>query len=68
MKHEELTDDAIDYILANLEDTMRMGPQHGELNDWERGFVESVSDQWERSRSLSEKQKEILGKIWDKQP
>jgi hypothetical protein len=59
MKPEELTDDAIDYILANLAADTR-------LTKWERGFVESVTDQWDRDRSLSEKQKEVLGKIWDK--
>ncbi len=60
MKQEELTDNAIDYILDGI--------QVERLNDWERSFVESVSDHWVRHRRLSDKQKEILGRIWDKQP
>lgn len=59
MKPEELTDEAIDYILANLEAEDR-------LTKWEQGFIESISNQWERDRHLSEKQKDTLGKIWDK--
>ena len=59
MKQEELTDKAIDYILEGI-DTDR-------LTDWEQSFVESVSDQWQRNRHLSDRQKEILGNIWDKQ-
>lgn len=59
MKPEELTDEAIDYIIANLEADDR-------LTKWEQGFVESISNQWELHRSLSDKQKETLGKVWDK--
>jgi hypothetical protein len=55
----ELTDKAIDYILDGLKDNLK-------LTSWEKNFVESVTDQWGRNRSLSEKQKETLGKIWDK--
>lgn len=58
MKQEELTDKAIDYILDGLE--------NASLNEWELNFYESVKDQWERNRHLSERQKEILGQIWDK--
>jgi hypothetical protein len=60
VKQEELTEKAIDYILDGIE------TEH--LSDWERSFVESVSDQWTRNRKLSDRQKEILGQIWDKQP
>lgn len=59
MRQEELTDQAINYILDGLDDA--------NLSAWERSFVDSVSDQWTRSRRLSERQKEILGQIWDKQ-
>ena len=59
MELSELTDKAIDYILDGI--------QTERLSDWERNFVESVSDQWIRNRRLSDRQKEILGKIWDKQ-
>jgi hypothetical protein len=60
MRQEELTDEAIDYICA--------GMCVDELSAWERSFFESVADQRERRRSLSDRQKEILGQIWDKQP
>ena len=60
MNHEELTDEAIDYILEGI--------QTDRLNDWERNFVESIGDQWQRNRRLSDKQKEVLGKLWDRQP
>ena len=60
MNLSELTDKSVDYIYANL-DTSR-------LNDWERNFVESTSEQWDRKRWLSDDQKLALGRIWDKQP
>jgi hypothetical protein len=59
MKQEEMTDKAIDYIMT--------GMNIDQLTEWEQQFFESVSDQWTRRRNLSEKQKEILGNIWDKQ-
>ena len=59
MTPEELTDEAVDYILDGLAYEKR-------LNDWERGFIESVDDQWSHRRSLSDRQREVLGKIWDK--
>jgi hypothetical protein len=55
----EMTEKAIDYIFEHIE--------HDPLSKWEAGFVMSVADQWHRSRRLSDKQKEILGQIWDKQ-
>lgn len=60
MKAEELTDVAISYIMANS--------VTDHMSDWEKQFFESVSEQWDRNRRLSDKQKEILGRIWDKQP
>ena len=59
MELSELTDKAIDYILSHLEGDVR-------LTDWEKGFIESISDQWTRKRWLSDKQKETLGKVWDR--
>ena len=60
MREEELTDTAIDYIISLMNTDC--------LTDWEKSFFESVSEQWERHRKLSQKQKEVLGRIWDKQP
>jgi hypothetical protein len=59
MELSELTDKAIDYILDGLADEKR-------LSQWEKNFVESIADQWGTRRSLSDKQKEVLGRIWDK--
>jgi hypothetical protein len=58
MELSELTDNAIDYILDGLE--------NASLTKWELDFYESIKDQWTRNRSLSDRQKEVLGKIWDK--
>jgi hypothetical protein len=60
MKLEELTDAAIDHIIA--------GMNTDRLSEWEKQFFESVSEQWEQHRKLSDKQKEVLGRIWDRQP
>jgi len=60
MRIEELTDEAIQYIFDNYE------PIH--LTKWELSFIESVEDQWKKRRRLSDRQKEILGQIWDRQP
>jgi len=37
-----------------------------DLNDWEETFMESINDQLDRGRSLSEAQMEKLTEIWDK--
>ena len=34
------------------------------LSDWERNFIESVSDQWDRKHWLSDRQEEILERIY----
>ena len=65
MEQSELTDSAIDYILAGLKDAME---GEAKLTKWEESFVQSLTDQWERNHRLSERQKEILGQIWDRQP
>jgi len=59
MELSELTDKAIDYILSHLETELH-------LTEWEKGFIESISDQWTRNRRLSDRQKEVLGQIWDR--
>lgn len=60
MKSEELTDSAISYILDGLD--------WEQLTAWETSFCESVKDQWDKYHRLSDRQKEVLGSIWDKQP
>ena len=38
---------------------------HGvNLSDWETNFMESITDQFERRNSLSDKQEEILERIY----
>ena len=64
MELSELTDKAIDYIIDGLCDNLAM--DRPTLSKWERDFVVSVEEQWRNKRWLSDKQKEILGKIWDK--
>ncbi len=34
------------------------------LTKWEQGFIESISEQWERKHSLTELQKEHLESIY----
>lgn len=60
MRQEEMTNTGVDYIIAGMNTDY--------LTEWEKSFFESVSEQWEKHRKLSEKQKEVLGRIWDKQP
>jgi len=65
MDINEITDKAIDYMLPRLVD--EAAADSPKLSEWEKTqFIPSIVDQWERRRSLSEKQKEILGRIWDK--
>jgi hypothetical protein len=59
MDTNEMTDKAIDYSLDGLASERR-------LTEWEKNFVESITDQWTSRHSLSDKQKEVLGKIWDR--
>jgi hypothetical protein len=60
MELAELTPDAIDYIFENI--------VVERLNGWERGFIESTSERWDRIRHLTDPQKITLGQIWDEQP
>jgi hypothetical protein len=36
-----------------------------ELSKWEEGFIASVTDQWERTHNLSDRQFEILTQIYN---
>jgi hypothetical protein len=60
MDSAEITEKAIVYILENYDES--------KLSTWEKQFMESIADQWNRARRLSDRQKEVLGQIWDKQP
>lgn len=40
--------------------------RQSKMNEWECGFVQSLSEQIERGGTLTVKQAEILEKIWDR--
>ena len=40
--------------------------RESKLTDWERGFIDSIKQQLERGRALSEKQAERLDAIWER--
>lgn len=40
--------------------------RESKLTDWERGFIDSLRAQLERSRPLSAKQAETLDAIWER--
>lgn len=54
------TDDDPAQLIADCE------AREGRLGDWERGFIDSLKDQLERGRTLSAKQLEKLGEIWER--
>lgn len=65
MDTQELTDKALDYMIPALEALAAENSQR--LSDWEKNqFIPSIADQWKRARKMSLKQREILGRIWDK--
>ena len=54
----EKTNSLISYMLHELETPLR------KLTDWELNFLESISDQFIQKGDLSDKQFEILEKIY----
>ncbi len=52
------TKENIEYFIKELEAPVR------ELTDWEENFIESISDQFTRRSYLSDKQFEILERIY----
>lgn len=52
-------DDRIDEIFKDLQRPRKR------LTPWELDFLESVSDQWGRRRSLSDKQRMTLVRIYE---
>lgn len=40
--------------------------RESKLTDWERGFIQSIGEQWDRTHSLSMKQNESLENIWNR--
>jgi hypothetical protein len=40
--------------------------RESKLSDWERSFIQSISEQFAKTGSLSTKQMERLDEIWEK--
>lgn len=55
-------------MLEAIETATSIASRNGglKLNEWEEGFVNSVTEQLDNGKSLSEKQVEKLTDIWDK--
>jgi hypothetical protein len=51
-----------EYLIACLRDEVN----DPKFSEWERGFITSLARQVGQGRKLSEKQKQILERIWDK--
>lgn len=51
----------IERMLGSLSDQYR-----DELSDWEFNFIESITDQFSNKKTLTDRQCEILEKIYDK--
>jgi hypothetical protein len=51
-----------DYMLACLRDELR----DPKFSDWEKNFIASLAKQVDLGRRLTDRQKEILERIWDK--
>ncbi len=46
-----------------IEDCMK---RESKMSEWEQGFVQSISEQFDKSGSLSSTQNETLERIWEK--
>jgi hypothetical protein len=54
-----ITESEADWILSQLD--------HDLLTDWESGFVQSIAEVRKRGLRLTNKQADVLSRIWDKQ-
>ena len=55
-----MTNEEADQLIADCEN------RESRLSDWERQFIDSVSQQRGNGRHLSERQAETLETIWNK--
>lgn len=53
----------VDEYLRMVDDCEK---RESRMTDWEVGFVDSIRNQLENSKVLTEKQSEKLDKIWDR--
>jgi hypothetical protein len=51
-----------EYLVACLRDEVN----DPKFSEWERGFITSLARQVSQGRKLSERQKQILERIWNK--
>ena len=51
-----------EYLIACLSEEA----SDSKFTDWERGFIMSLAKQVEQGRRLSDKQKEIIERLWKK--
>jgi len=56
-----MDDDDIEFMLLDLQKPFR----DDTLSEWARNFIQSLAEQWEEKRWLSEKQLAILVKIYN---
>lgn len=52
----------MDEHIQLIEDCER---RESRLSEWEVGFIASLREQLERGRSLSDKQIDVLDRVWD---
>ncbi|MCK5643247.1 MAG: hypothetical protein KAJ19_20730 [Gammaproteobacteria bacterium] len=62
-----MADDDIQQMIDDCESVKDISRSHGGsgFTDWEKGFLESVADQFEGSGSLTPRQRGILKRMWD---
>jgi hypothetical protein len=55
-------------MLDAVKDAAKIGPDRGgiELSEWEESFTESIEEQLDKKRVLSERQREVLKKLYDR--
>jgi hypothetical protein len=53
----------MDEIEILIEDCLN---RYGRMNDWEKDFMASVRDQYEKRRKLTALQEEKLNDIWER--
>lgn len=58
-----MSDAYLEELYAMLEDCEK---RESKLSDWERGFIDSLSDQVSKSGQLTPRQAEKLGDIWER--
>jgi predicted DNA binding protein len=55
-------------MLDAVKDANKIGTSRGgiELSEWEESFIESIEEQLDKKRVLTERQREVLKKLYDR--